>query len=187
MATDLAEPRTDLDRGLGVDLGRRRDMLGVVAAGVVVVAVPVFARVIDLTTAPGGAGPGVWMLGYVTMCLVLASPVWCAEHWRTHVSASSLTQTWRGQVVNQVWFDDVTAVRVRFGARAGWWPALRHFVAVEALDAGGQTTTLRVPAVTVASLAPLLLAVAAHVGDRPEVRLDDEARALLAAAQDSCR
>ena len=156
--------------GLGTELPQRHTFVWFLLIAALVFAVPVFRTARAAMGASGGAAIGGWAMAAVMALVLVVVPLLLvrsilARH--TYVSDEAVSVVTGGEVRQQITFDDLTEVKVRYSGRGG--STLRN----EKVFLGGPlrtgSGTVLVSRFYVDSLQPLLQRLEAEVAERPEL------------------
>jgi hypothetical protein len=162
---------------LGTELPQRHSVAYALLVAAVVLAVPCVRMAQRSWGESGGTAVGAWAMTAVMVLVLVLVPLLLARSIltrHTYVSAEAVTIT-RGDVVRQqVAYDDLTEVRVRFSGRGG--DTMRN----DKVFLVGRLTTGRgavlVSRFQVETLQPLLQRLAVEVAERPELLTSDVER-----------
>lgn len=163
----------DVD-GLGTELPRRHTYVWLLLVAALVFAVPVLRTGRSAMDDSGGTALGGWAMAVVMAFVLVVVPLLLvrsilARH--TYVSDEAVSVVTGGDVRQQIAFDDLTEIKVRYAGRGG--STLRNekvFLSGPLRTGNG---TVLVSRFYVDSLQPLLQRLEAEVAERPEL-LDGE-------------
>ena len=155
--------------GLGTELPQRHTFVWFLLIAALVFAVPVVRTARAAMGESGGTAIGAWAMALVMALVLVVAPLLLVRSIvsrHTYVSDEAVSVVSGGEVRQQVAFDDLTAVKVRYSGQGG---ALRNEkVFLEGPLRTGSGTVL-VSRFYVDSLQPLLQRLAAEVAERPEL------------------
>jgi hypothetical protein len=160
------DPRTELPQ--------RRTVAHVLMAAAAVMAVPTVATAFAAGTAEASTAPGGWAMAVVMALVLVVVPLLLVRSIlsrHTYVSEDAVTVVVGERVRQQIAFDDITAVKVRYSGRGG--ETFRNdkvFLTGGLREGRGAVLVSRFH---VDTLQPLLTRLAAEVEQRPEL-LDGE-------------
>jgi hypothetical protein len=158
-----------MDR-LGTELPQRSTITWILLAAAVVFLVPCVRTARRALGESGGTAAGLWAMTAVMALLLVVVPLLIARsiHQRhTYVSDEAVSIVTGDELRQQIAFDDLTAVKVRYSGRGG--STFRNEkVFLEGPLRTGSGTVL-VSRMYVDSLQPLLRRLAAEVAERPEL------------------
>ncbi|MBC2932210.1 hypothetical protein [Nocardioides sp. zg-1228] len=160
--------------GLGAELPPRRTFVWVLVLAAVVFAVPVVRTVRAATGESGGTAIGAWASAAVMALVLVVAPLLLVRSIltrHTHVSDDAVSVVTGGEVRQQIAFDDLTEIRVRYTGDGGKvMPSERILLSGEPRVGRG---TIVVSRFHVESLQPLLRRLAAEVAERPALLQGD--------------
>lgn len=155
--------------GLGTELPQRHTFVWILLVAALVFAVPVVRTARAAMGETGGTAIGAWAMAAVMALVLVVVPLLLVRSIlsrHTFVSDDSVSVVSGEEVRQQIAFDDLTAVKVRYSGQGG---ALRNEkVFLEGPLQEGSGTVL-VSRLYVDSLQPLLQRLAAEVAERPEL------------------
>lgn len=156
--------------GLGTELPQRHTFVWFLLIAALVFAVPVVRTARKALGESGGTAIGAWAMAAVMALVLVVVPLLLvrgilARH--TYVSDEAVSVVTGGEVRQQIAFDDLTEIRVRYSGRGG--TTLRN----EKVFLSGPLRTGRgtvlVSRFYVDTLQPLLRRLEAEIAERPEL------------------
>jgi hypothetical protein len=163
--------------GLGTELPQRHTFVYFLVIAAVVLAVPVVRTARRAAGEVGGTAIGLWATTVVMLLIFIVVPLLLARGIvvrHTYVSEDAVSIVRAGEVRQQIAFDDLTEVKVRFSGRGG--ETFRNDkVFLIGTPSTGRGNVL-VSRFYVDSLQPLLRRLAAEVEERPELLTSDTER-----------
>ena len=156
--------------GLGTELPQRHTFVWVLVVAAVVFAVPVVRMVRAATGESGGTAIGAWAMAAVMALVLVVAPLLLVRSIltrHTYVSDEAVSVVTGGEVRQQIAFDDLAEIKVRYTGEGGKvMPSERIFLSGEPRVGRG---TILVSRFHVESLQPLLRRLEAEVAERPEL------------------
>lgn len=163
--------------GLGTELPQRTTMMWILVGAAVIFLVPCVRTARRALGESGGTAAGFWAMTAVMLLLLVVVPLTIARsvHQRhTYVSDEAVTIVKGDEVSQQIAFDDLTEVKVRFSGRGGeTFRNEKIFLAGPLRTGRGNVLVSRF---YVDSLRPLLERLAVEVEQRPELLTSDAER-----------
>lgn len=160
--------------GLGTELPQRHTFVWFLLIAAAVFAVPVVRTVVKAAGGSGGTAIGAWAMAavmalvLVVVPLLLARSIWTRH---TYVSDEAVSVVSGGELSQQIAFDDLTEVKVRYSGNGGQFLP-REKIFLSGTPRAGRGTIL-VSRFYVDSLQPLLRRLEAEVAARPELLKGD--------------
>ena len=156
--------------GLGTELPQRHTFVWFLLIAALVFAVPVFRTARTALGESGGTAIGGWAMAAVMALVLVVVPLLLvrsilARH--TYVSDEAVSVVAGGEVRQQIAFDDLTEVKVRYSGRGGSTLRNEKVFLNGPLRTG--SGTVLVSRFYVDSLQPLLQRLEAEVAERPEL------------------
>ncbi|CAB4919934.1 unannotated protein [freshwater metagenome] len=156
--------------GLGTELPQRHTFVWFLLIAALVFAVPVFRTARTAAGESGGTAIGGWAMAVVMALVLVVVPLLLvrsilARH--TYVSDEAVSVVTGGDVRQQIAFDDLTEIKVRYSGRGGSTLRNEKVFLSGPLRAG--SGTVLVSRFYVDSLQPLLQRLEAEVAERPEL------------------
>jgi hypothetical protein len=160
--------------GLGTELPQRHTFVWVLLIAAAVFAVPVVRTVVKAMGESGGTAIGAWAMAAVMALVLVVVPLLLVRSIlsrHTYVSEDAVSVVTGGELRQQIAFDDLTEVKVRFTGDGGkFMPNEKIFLAGQPQTGRG---TILVSRFYVDSLQPLLRRLEAEVANRPELLQGD--------------
>ena len=159
--------------GLGTELPQRHTFVWVLLVAALVFAVPVVRTAVKAMGESGGTAAGGWAMAAVMALVLVVVPLLLVRSIvsrHTYVSDEAVSVVSGGEVRQQIAFDDLTEVRVRYSGRGGVLRNEKVFLSGPLRTGSG---TVLVSRFYVDSLQPLLQRLAAEVAERPALLKGD--------------
>jgi len=156
--------------GLGTELPQRPTYVWVLLLAALFVAVPVVRTAVKAMGESGSAALGAWAMAAVMALLFVVVPLLIARSIasrHTYVSEEAVSIVTGGELRQQLAFEDMTEVKVRFTGNSGNLMPREKIFLSGPLRAG--RGTILVSRLYVDSLQPLLRRLKAEVAERPEL------------------
>ena len=163
--------------GLGTELPQRHTYLWFMLIAALVFAVPCFRMARRSWGESGGTAVGAWAMTAVMVLVLVVAPLLIARSIasrHTFVSDEAVSLTNGDTVRQQIAFDDITEIRVRYSGRGGDTFRNEKVFLIGPLRTG--SGTVMVSRMYVDSLQPLLERLTAEVAARPELLTSDVER-----------
>jgi len=174
--------------GLGTEQPQRRTFVWVLLLATLFFAVPVVSTAVEAMNESGSAAAGAWTMAAFMALLLVVVPLLMARSIasrHTYVSEEAVSIVTGGELRQQLAFEDMTKVEVRFTGNSGnLMPREKIFLSGPLRTGRG---TILVSRLYVDSLQPLLRRLQAEVADRPELLQDDLERDYFQQAVRSAR
>lgn len=164
--------------GLGTELPQRTTIMWILLGAAVVFLVPTVRTARRAMGESGSTAAGFWGMAVVMLLVLVVLPGWFARsmHQRhTYLSDEGVTVTSGDDVRQQIAFDDLEEVRVRFSNRGGETFRNEQVFLVGRLASGDRGSVV-VSRANVETLQPLLERLSAEVARRPELLTSDVER-----------
>lgn len=155
--------------GLGTELPQRHTFVWVLLVAAAVFAVPVVRTAVKALGESGGTAVGAWAMTAVMALVLVVVPLLLVRSIlvrHTYVSDEAVSVVTGDTLRQQVAFDDLTEIRVRYSGRGGALRNEKVFLSGSLRTGQGQVLVSRF---YVDSLQPLLQRLAAEVAERPEL------------------
>ena len=156
--------------GLGTELPQRHTYVWVLHLAALFFAVPIVRTVVKAMGESGSAAVGAWAMAAVMVLLFVVVPLLMARSItsrHTYVSEEAVSIVTGGELRQQLAFEDMTEVKVRFTGNSGnLMPREKIFLSGPMRTGRG---TILVSRLYVESLQPLLRRLQAEVAARPEL------------------
>lgn len=156
--------------GLGTELPQRHTFVWFLLIAAVVFAVPVVRTVRSATGESGGTAVGAWAMSAVMALVLVVVPLLLVRSIltrHTYVSDETVSVVKGGELRQQVAFDDLTEIKVRYSGRGGsTFRNEKVFLSGPLRTGSGSVLVSRF---YVDSLQPLLQRLAAEVAERPDL------------------
>ena len=165
------------DEDLGTELPQRHTFVYFLVIAAAVLAVPVVQTARRSLAESGGTAIAAWAMTAVMLVLLVVVPLLLARSIlvrHTFVSGDAVSIVASGEVRQQIAFDDMTEVRVRFSGRGG--ETVRNDKVFLLGDLTTGRGTVLVSRFHVHTLQPLLRRLASEVAERPELLTSDAER-----------
>jgi hypothetical protein len=156
--------------GLGTELEQRHTFVWFLLIAALVFAVPVVRTVRAAMGESGGTAIGGWAMAAVMALVLVVVPLLLVRSIlvrHTYVSDEAVSVVTGGEVRQQIAFDDLTEVKVRYSGRGGSTLRNEKVFLSGPLRAG--SGSVLVSRFYVDSLQPLLQRLEAEVAERPEL------------------
>lgn len=160
--------------GLGTELPQRHTFVWFLVIAAAVFAVPVVRTAVKAMGESGGTAIGAWAMAAVMALVLVVVPLLLVRSIltrHTYVSDEAVSVVTGGELSQQIAFDDLTEVKVRYTGDGGSFMP-REKIFVSGTPRAGRGTIL-VSRFYVDSLQPLLRRLEVEVAERPELLRGD--------------
>ena len=156
--------------GLGTELPPRHTFAWFLLIAAVVLAIPVVRTIRSAVGESGGAAIGAWAMVAVMALVLVVVPLLLVRSIltrHTYVSDETVSVAKGGEVSQQIAFDDITEIKVRYSGRGG--STFRNEKVFQSGPLRTGSGSVLVSRFYVDSLQPLIQRLAAEVAERPDL------------------